>query len=516
MLRTTLRKLARGRGATPRRSPRASTRRPTLEALEDRLVPSTITEQVGINGAVVAILIKADAGSAKLARAIDLVTDAQDHTKLDVFDVNGFAVTLLGQFPIASLKVIDVQVAGNDGIGVSDTNGFPFAPGTAIGLVGSGAHNSLDLGGNKTINGNETYTVGLGGQDPQAIRQDTNLALGGSEFFITGPIASVNDNIPITGELSVETPSHAVTLSGQDGITEQLSGVANGADPDASLGGNTLTFNHKPSVALRLDSDSATATLGATAAARDLTAFTVALFGKSDTVNIGATPSTGTTAVQADGFLDRVNLRGNSGAVKVVANSTATVELGSNFFFAQSVTSGINANVSVQGGHLEIADAGNAATKEHVTVTESAVSGSGLFGNGGVVLSYQQLSGLLIFTGRLANTYTVAPSHAGALFSGGIVIDDFASSAGLSVTVDVDDGSGLNLDVINANAKAGSLTIAASTVSPVQAKFNPRPPAAPSGSETVSFFVLEPRGKIVTAGLPSTVNYTGFDSVGLS
>jgi hypothetical protein len=514
MLRSTLRKLAKGWGEMPRRSPRA-TRRPMLEALEDRLVPSTITEQVGINGAVVAILIKADAGSAKLTRAIDLQRDAQDHTKLDVFDVNGFAVTLLGQFPIASLVDIDVQVAGNDTIAVSDTNGLPFAAGTFIAMFGSGANNSFDLGGGQAIKGNETYTVGLGAQDPNADRLDTNLGLGGAEFWIDSAIATVNDYIPITGQLSVETPSHAVTLSGQDGLTEQLSGLTNGADPDAFPGGDTLTFNHKPSVAVRLDSDIATANLNATAAARGLNLFRVDALGKNDTVNVGASPSTGTTEVRASGFLDRVNLRANSGVVNIIAGSTATVELGSDFFFAQSMTSGINANVSVQGGHLEVADAGNVTTKEHVTVTESTVSGSGLFGNSGVVVSYQQVSSLLIFTGRLVNTYTVAPSHSGSLFSTGITIDDFASSVGLNVTVDVDDGSGLNLHLINANHTTGHLTIAASTISPVQAKFNPRPPATPNGIETVSFFVLEPRGKIVPAGVPSIVSYIGFDNVAL-
>jgi hypothetical protein len=205
-----------------------------------------------------------------------------------------------------------------------------------------------------------------------------------------------------------------------------------------------------------------------------------------------------------------VNLAGNSGAVKVDATSTTTVELGSSFFFAQSVTSGIKANVAVNGGHLEIEDAGNTATAEHVTVTESTVSG--LFGNSGAVLSYQQLSSLLIFTGRLANTYTVAPSHPGASFSTGITIDDFASGAGLSVTVNVDADSGLNLTLINVNHATGHLTIAPATSVGVGARFNPQAPAAPNGTETVSFF-LRPRGRSV--GLSSVASWTGFDSVGL-
>jgi hypothetical protein len=146
-------------------------------------------------------------------------------------------------------------------------------------------------------------------------------------------------------------------------------------------------------------------------------------------------------------------------------------------------------------------------------VTESTVSGSGLFGNSGVVLSYQQLSSLLIFTGRLANTYLVAPSHPGASFGTGIVIDDFASGAGLSVTVNVDAFSGLNLDLINLNHATGHLTIAAATSVGVGARFNPQAPATPKGTETVSFF-LRPRGRSV--GLRSVVSWTGFDGVALS
>jgi hypothetical protein len=223
--------------------------------------------------------------------------------------------------------------------------------------------------------------------------------------------------------------------------------------------------------------------------------------GKNETVNVNATASTAALTLSAEGLLDRVNLRGNSGAVRIAADPTATVELGSNFFFAQSVTSGINANVTVLGGHLQIADAGNATTQEHVKVTESTIAGTGLFGNSGVVLSYQNLSSLLMFTGRLANTYTVAPSHLFERFSTGIVIDDFASGAGLDVTVDVDSNSGLNLHLINANPKTGHLFISAPG-----GKFNPLKPVIPNGTETVTF----------TPGVTSTVQYIGFGNVGHS
>jgi hypothetical protein len=101
----------------------------------------------------------------------------------------------------------------------------------------------------------------------------------------------------------------------------------------------------------------------------------------------------------------------------------------------------------------------------------------------------------------------------------GITIDDFPSSAGLNVTVDVDAGSGLSLHLINANPKAGSLTIAAFAPPGVAASFNPQPPATASGTETVSFFAPAiphpPQRPAPAFGRTSTVSYTGFDQITL-
>ena len=91
---------------------------------------------------------------------------------------------------------------------------------------------------------------------------------------------------------------------------------------------------------------------------------------------------------------------------------------------------------------------------------------------------------------------------------------DAFSAAGLSVTVDVDSGSGLSLGLINANPETGSLTIAGATSPGVLAFFNPQAPATPNGTETVSFVEYSPRGR--GFGRVSTVSYTGFDSVVLS
>jgi hypothetical protein len=312
-------------------------------------------------------------------------------------------------------------------------------------------------------------------------------------------------------------------VTGQDGVTEQISGLFNVIQGNGGLGGfqavsfGTLTFRDKSLVTLQQANGFATtAALNATAAARGLKTFLVAPLGPANTLTVSATPGNVSTVIDMLGQQDQVNLLANSGQVSIFGAATDRVILGSNpTDFSKSVTSGIQGTVFVQGGaFLEVADGGNGTTREQVTVTESTVSGTGLFGNNGVVVHYRGTQPQFI-TGRLANTYTVAGSHPGAHFGNGITISDEFPSAGLSVTVNVDDGSGLNLDLFNANATTGSLTIAASTVSPVRAKFGPRPAATPNGTETVSFFVLEPRGKIVPAGVPSTVSYTGFDQVTL-
>jgi hypothetical protein len=132
-----------------------------------------------------------------------------------------------------------------------------------------------------------------------------------------------------------------------------------------------------------------------------------------------------------------------------------------------------------------------------VSVTESRVSGTGLFGNSGVVVHYTPMP-VAVFTGRLANTYTVTPSHAGARFGGFVEIADLFSLAGLSVLVSVDSGSGLSLGLFNKNPAAGSLFIAAPG-----AIFSPPVPTKPNGFEQMAFPV----------GLISRVGYTGFDTV---
>src|SRR5262249_21984198 len=221
------------------------------------------------------------------------------------------------------------------------------------------------------------------------------------------------------------------------GGLEQLSGLAG-----AGGGGSTLTFANKQFVGLELRGNNATATLNAATAATGQKFLFVDVFGFDDTTIINATPSTVTTDVFTFGLVNPVNLRGNSGPVTIVGNKQDAVFLGSNDRdFSKSVTSGIQGNVSVTNSFLlDILDDGNQTTKEQVKVTESTVSGTGLFGNNAVQLSYSSTP-LEFFNGQLANTYTVAPSHPGAHFNDRILMHDEFSNAGLSVHVNVDSGS---------------------------------------------------------------------------
>src|SRR5260370_28234943 len=81
---------------TSRRPSRASTRRPTLEALEDRMVLSS-AHQVGPT-----LNIISDPGTATHVRSILMEVDPIHHTQIHVID----AGTLLGQLTISSTHTV--------------------------------------------------------------------------------------------------------------------------------------------------------------------------------------------------------------------------------------------------------------------------------------------------------------------------------------------------------------------------------------------------------------------------
>jgi len=149
---------------------------------------------------------------------------------------------------------------------------------------------------------------------------------------------------------------------------------------------------------------------------------------------------------------------------------------------------------------LQILDGGNATTQENMSVTETTIFGTGMFGSNSVVVTYEDINFVDIETGRLANAYTVFHSNPSIPFVGSLSLDDDFSNAGMTVRVSVDSNSGLNLSMFNLNPAAGALFVSATG-----GTFNPASPTTPDGTEVVSF----------TSGQTSTVGYEGFGSVTL-
>jgi hypothetical protein len=465
--------------------------KPEVEALEARVVMST-ANQIGAT-----LNIVADPGTALAPRTILLRVNQINPTKLDVLDSG----TLLGQFTISSITHVNVQVAGNDVLSVNDSNGFPFAPGTGISLFGSGATNKLSVVGSRAITGTELFVAGTA-------TQNGKLELAGSTFGFTAAIPRVADELANADTLQVQSIAPAIELTGTDGVIETLSGLAG-----TGGGGNVLSFKGKAVVDMQVRGDNATATLLATASAQGLRSFVLDQFGKRDTVNIDATPTfagitNGNTSIEDPGTQDVVNLRASSGPVNIFGTSSTTVVLGSNdTTLSKSVTSGINGSAFVDNvGVLNIEDEGNATTKENVTVTESTITGTGLFGPGGSLQYRSVIPGQLvpaIFTGQLANTYTVTTSGPFASYNAQgrfVLIEDNSTTAGLTVTVDVTAFSDLDLSLVSKDAAASSLFI-----------------SAPSGSVINPFIPPTPNGfvQVFAPGAAHTTNvgYAGFGTV---
>jgi hypothetical protein len=200
-----------------------------------------------------------------------------------------------------------------------------------------------------------------------------------------------------------------------------------------------------------------------------------------------------------------VGLQSNSGPVSVEGNSSTEVQLGE--ILPNGIgftTAGIQANVTVTGvAGLVLADSGNATTQEQVTVTEKTISGTGLFGNDAVTVTYGHTGDVIFLTGQLADTYTVVGSKPGAFFGCSISLND-VSNVGLSVFVALDGGSGLHLSL--SDSAAANPVPASLFISAPQGTYSNPTPNLPSGSENVTF----------DGGLTSEVDYTDCTSVTLS
>jgi hypothetical protein len=411
---------ARGSRGAPRRAALQ------VEGLEDRLVMSS---SVGLQQLGPTLFIDVPQNQHILLESTGF---SNGFRGLKVYD-NGTLVNNPDDFSIDASTAVNITVTGGDSVVVNDSNGMPFAQHTAINLLGSGS-NTLTLEGSRGVAGNETYVAGGAPWTPGEALLD-NLT-----FTFNAAIAKVTDTIAITGTLDVQTSGTNVVLSGSNGSTQTLSGMDLG-------GGDTLTYANMPTVDLELYSANAQVTLTATAAAAGEQAFAVLLHGAGDFAIIETTPSGVFTSVSALGSNQGVPLWANSGPVSIAGNQSTTVLLGNPW--NGYVTAGIQANVSVTGVEfLTVSNSGNTATDETVTVTESTISGSGLFGNDAVTVSYSNVGEVTILSGQLVDWYTVIASQPGAEFTSDIDIVD-NSSYYFVANVFVDSGSDLNLQLNN-------------------------------------------------------------------
>ncbi len=440
-----LSKLARTfRTANTARPPRRAPRRAMLhlEGLEERVVLSTATPTVALHGSTLDVIVH---------QPNEQITFSGDKRpgQLDVFLGN----KKLGHFPIAKVHNVDVRLTNHDAVTVNDSHGFPFASGTTVSISGRGSSNSLTLTGSVPLNTGESYVAGNGALDGQ-------LTLNGTTIEFSSAIHSVTDSLPVNHGLVVGAVGQVVSLNGSNGVTQTLSGLSKGG------AGDSLTFSNKNAVDLQMNSDNEIAVLNAPAAADGEKIFGVQLFGSNDQVFINVTPSTVATSVDVNtNNASSVFLFANSGTVNILGNSATFVSLGQNLGL---VTSGIQANVSVVGAkQLEIVDSGNNTTQENVTVTESTITGTGLFGNNAVQVAYGDIGRLQIFTGDLtsgpAESYTVKNSAAsagstGPIFTTPINIQDDATT-GLNVAAVVTPASHLNLTLNPEGTTAGPTTV---------------------------------------------------------
>jgi hypothetical protein len=495
---------------TARRAPRRASLQ--VEGLEDRLVLTSAS----FNPLTSTLVVNASPGSFGIigrgivippsVRQITLQSDPlrarlqvlDDGALVSVFE-NGVPVPGK-EIPIASIKNVQVNLAFLDAVTVNYSNVLPFAAGTTITMSASGSFNSLSLTGSRIVSGGETYVAGNGAQAA------ASLTLGGSTYRFSSAVGPVTDTVKTTAPLIVKAFGSNVTLSGSNGVTQTLSSLSNGG------AGDSLTYGNKNLVNLELFSASATASLNATAAAAGEHFFVTDLFGSHEAAQVNATPSAVDNSIVAAGLGDSVAVAANSGRVFINGSSSTFARLGTGI---GGVTSGIKQDVFVSGVNtLVLDDSGNHTTPENVRVTESTISGTGLFGNNAAVVHYSDTGHLQILTGTAADTYAVRGSKPGAHFDSSIEIDDDFAAGGLNVGVAVDAGSGLHLHLdafFTTIFVKGQL--APATQPPVSlslfglhGRYSQPTPTLPDGDETVTF----------AGGLTSDVSYQGFTSVSLA
>jgi hypothetical protein len=339
--------------------------------------------------------------------------------------------TIIGEFSINSINAVEVSVAGQDDLVINDNDGMPFATGTTISLNGGGTNNTMVLSGSRAFDTNENYNVGA------TASSFTTLGVDGLNFRLFSAIDEVIDTIPITGgPLDVTTSSQNVDLSLQVNSFQELTNLGPG-------GGGNFIFDVQNFVELNELAADANVNLNAPGAAGVDKGISVVTHGIGDTVVIAATNVP--TSVQTIGTDSEVVLEANTAGVAVVGNQGSSMIIAAHQSNHTESTKGIQANVIVEDMRtLIVADTGNVSTQENVTVTEKNISGTGLFGNNAAVVSYIDVATVSLFSGQLADTYTVKGSTSIAEFSSQIDIFDDSNKL-FDAKVDLDSHSHLNL-----------------------------------------------------------------------
>jgi hypothetical protein len=424
-----------------------------LEGLDDRILLSSAMQSN-------AILIINPSPS----RVITIAElNPTGNRQIEVFDnIQG----KIGQFSINTINTVDFALTGMDRVDIDDSNGMPFATGSTIYLYGNGgeANNSLTLSGSRVVSGTEKY---LSADD----FGNSTILLDNLTFNLTNVVSSVTDTIPITGGVyDVETSGQHVGLLGSiTGTTQTLRGLN-------ATGGGSLTYSHKPTVQLNEYAANANITLNAVRSESTEKYFEVQMWGAEDTIAVQTTPSNVLTFITAGNSDQDETLAGNTGPVLFQGNSSTYTFLGQAVGHGEFSTKGIQARVSVVGAGLVIlSDSGNTTTQEHVTVTESSISGSGLFGNNSAEVTFDDVVTLSILSGQLADSYEVAGSSTGVEFGTQInIFDD--STVRFNAGITVEDHNQLNVQLFNTTLQTDAFLYIYNPDNPSSIQFGPNYP----------------------------------------
>jgi hypothetical protein len=163
------------------------------------------------------------------------------------------------------------------------------------------------------------------------------------------------------------------------------------------------------------------------------------------------------TSVVAEGSNQSVGLAGNTGRVIIQGNQSTAVSVGVLVANGAYSTGGVMANVTVGNvANLSLSNGGDTRA-ENVTVTDTTISGTGLFGNNSAKIFYSEVAALNIIggNGRQADQFTVIGSTSTSMFNSKITIMDNSSNT-FRADVFVGPSSNLHLLLINDSSPQGT------------------------------------------------------------